>query len=98
MPIRHVVMFTWAEGVDDEHVATVSAALDGLPAAVPSIKQYVHGPDLGLSEGNFDYAVVADFDDEAGYVAYRDDATHQQLIADHIKPFITARAAVQHAV
>jgi hypothetical protein len=40
--------------------------------------------------------VVADFDDQAGCLAYRDHAAHTQLIADRIAPIISDRAAVQY--
>lgn len=95
---RHVVLFRWSPEATEEAKAAVTAGLDALPAAIPSIAAYRHGPDAGLAEGNWDYAVVADFADEAGYVAYRDDATHQALIAQQIAPIVAARAAVQHHV
>ena len=40
--------------------------------------------------------MVADFDDADGYLAYSADATHQQVIADHIAPNTVERAAVQY--
>ncbi len=95
---RHVVMFTWADDVDDEHVAAVSAGLDTLPPAIEQIKQYRHGPDLGLSDQNFDYVVVGDFDSADDYVVYRDHPVHTELIADLIAGRITDRAAVQYHI
>ena len=34
-----------------------------LPATIEQIRSYVHGTDVGVSAGNFDYVLVADFDD-----------------------------------
>lgn len=95
---RHVVMFTWSDAVDDEHVAAVSAALDGLHDAIPEIVAYRHGPDAGLSEGNHDYVVVGDFASADDYATYRDAPVHTEFIRDLIAGRITSRASVQYAV
>ena len=39
---------------------------------------------------------MADFDDEAGYLVYRDHPTHQDVITRLIRPILVSRAAVQH--
>ena len=93
MPFRHVVLLTFADGTDVDGIA---AALRQLPAQIPELRSYVVGVDAGIGEGNAQLAVVADFDDEAGYLAYRDHPAHQQVIAERIRPALTARAAVQH--
>lgn len=93
--IRHVVMFRWADDVDDRHVERVAAALDGLPAEIPEIARYAHGRDLGVNEGTYDYAVVGDFESAEGYVAYRDHPVHRSMIAELITGRVTDRAAVQ---
>ncbi len=48
-----------------------------------------------MVDGNWDFAVVADFDDEEGWRTYTADATHQQIIAERIRPIVAERAAVQ---
>ena len=50
------------------------------------MRDYRIGTDLGLVEQNAHFAVVADFDDVAGYVTYRDDPEHQRIIAELIRP------------
>ncbi len=95
---RHVVMFRWNEDVTDEEVSATRRALDGLPALVPTIRDYRHGGDAGVNSGNFDYVVVADFDDVDGYLAYRDHPDHLALIAEHIAGRVADRAAVQYEV
>lgn len=95
MPFRHVVMFTWADHVDDEHVAIVGAGLSALPGSIDVIRSYTHGTDVGESDGNYDYAVVADFDSVDDWRTYRDHPQHVQLIEDLFKGNVAARAAVQ---
>ena len=81
-----------------EEVSATRRALDGLPALVPTIRDYRHGGDAGVNSGNFDYVVVADFDDVDGYLAYRDHPDHLALIAEHIAGRVADRAAVQFEV
>ncbi|HEY5014461.1 MAG TPA: Dabb family protein [Acidimicrobiia bacterium] len=94
---RHVVLLRWNESATPEARRAVVDALEALPAAIPEIRGYRVGADAGLApEGNSDLAIVADFDDVAGYLVYRDHPTHQDVIARLIRPIVAARAAVQH--
>ena len=93
---RHVVMFRWADEVDDAHVAEVARRLDELPGAIPAIRAYRHGADAEINDGNFDYVIVADFDSADDYVVYRDHPTHAAVIADVIVGSVAERAAAQY--
>lgn len=93
--IRHIAMFCWTADATEEQCQELSDRLAALPDLVPSIVGYTFGPDLELNEGNFDYAVVADFTDVDGYVTYRDHAAHQAVIAECIAPIRASRSAVQ---
>jgi hypothetical protein len=93
--LRHVVMFRYATGTSIDQRAAVIAGLRELPAMVPEIRGYHVGEDAGLVEGNFDFAVVAEFDNADGYRAYAANADHLALIASTIRPVIAERAAVQ---
>jgi len=96
--IRHVVMFRWVDGTTDEQIAAVSEGLAELPGLMPEIRRYEFGADLALAEGNLDFVVVADFDDVDAYISYRDNADHQSLIAQVIRPVIAERVAVQYEI
>jgi hypothetical protein len=95
---RHVVMFRWSAEASDAQVAAVAQGLSTLPAAIPEIQVYRHGPDAGINEGNFDYVVVADFATVDDYVMYRDHPTHQSVIVERIRPIVGERSAVQYEV
>jgi Stress responsive A/B Barrel Domain len=94
--IRHVAMFRWTAETTEEQKQRVVAELSRLPALLPTLRAYHFGPDLGLAEGNFEFAVVADFDDLEGYQAYRDNPEHRTIIAELIRPITGQRAAVQY--
>ena len=93
--IRHTVLFKWTTEATDEQKAAVAAELASLPPIVPSIRGLVLGTDAGLAAGNFDFAVTADFDDEAGFIAYRDDPAHRDIVSRTITPIMAQRVAVQ---
>ena len=75
-----------------------AAEVARLPSLVPSLRAFHAGADLGLNQGNFDFAVTADFDDADGYVAYRDHPEHRAIISQFIQPIAAQRVAVQYEV
>ncbi len=60
------------------------------------LRGYVVGSDAGLDGGNYDLAIVADFDDIESYRTYRDHPAHRKVIDERIRPILADRAAVQH--
>lgn len=95
MGFRHVVMFRWNEAADTAARQAMVDALAALPAQIPELLHYRFGPDVGLAADNWDFAVVADFADQAAYEVYRDHPAHQAVITGRIRPIVAERAAVQ---
>lgn len=93
--IRHVVCLTWALGTDPEVIDTVTRELGRLPAQIPEIRAYSCGIDIGLAEGNGDFAIVADFDDEEGWRRYQEHPAHVAVLTEWIRPHLGTRTAVQ---
>jgi hypothetical protein len=93
---RHVVVFTWVDDATEEQKATVAAELRTLPGLIPEIRGYEVGADVGINPGNFDFAVVADFDSADDYLVYRDHPAHRKVVSDHILPIMASRAPVQY--
>lgn len=96
--IRHVVMFRFRDDADADLRQAVHEAIATMPEATGVTEAYAIGPDLGLAEGNFDFAVVGDFADQAAYMAYRDHPEHQRIVFEVIRPAITDRAAIQFEI
>jgi len=94
---RHVVLLKWTADATPEQHQAVLDGLSALPAAIPELRSYQMGTDAGLvPDATADLAIVADFDDVDGYVVYRDNPQHQDVIARYIKPILASRTAVQH--
>jgi hypothetical protein len=93
--IRHVVMFRWTPEATPEQKQRTAEEVARLPSLVPSVRVFRTGPDVGINQGNFDFALAADFDDANGYVAYRDHPEHRKIVEEFIRPVTAQRAAVQ---
>ena len=95
---RHVVLFTWKDDATEEQKQALHDGLAKLPPAIDTIRAYKFGPDAGLNPANCDYVLVADFDDQAGYVTYRDHPVHRALVENYVSPIVASRAAVQFEI
>lgn len=93
---RHVVLFTWTTEATDVQKHAVAGELRKLPDVIDAIRLYHVGPDAGINPGNWDFAVVADFDDADGYRIYRDHPAHRKVVEHYVDPIVASRAAVQY--
>ncbi len=93
--LRHVALFRWRPGTTEEQVRAVEEGLARLPGLIPEIRDYRFGPDAGLREGNYDFAVVADFDDVEAWRRYVEHPDHQAVLTDLIRPIAESRHSVQ---
>jgi hypothetical protein len=96
--LRHVVLLRWRSGTTAAQLDALIAAIATLPAQIPELRAYRFGADAGLTAGNFDFAIVADFDDDAGFLTYAEHPAHQRFIAEHTRPLVAERAAVQFRI
>lgn len=93
---RHVVLFRWDDEMTDALEQQLADELNTLAPTLTGVRSYRAGKDAGIVEGNFDFAVVADFDDAASYLAYRDHPRHQDIISRLSRPHTRERAAAQY--
>jgi len=94
--IRHVVVFTWSEDADEARRTTTLDALRGLERTVGGMSSLTVAEDAGISEGNADTVLIADFPDVEAYRRYAADPVHLAVLADHVRPFLAQRSAVQY--
>jgi hypothetical protein len=95
---RHVVLFTWAGDPSEAQRQQLADELGKMPGLIDTIRRYQFGPDAGVNPNNCDFAVVADFDDTAGYLAYRDHPAHRALVKNYVDPIVERRSAVQYRI
>jgi hypothetical protein len=93
---RHVVLLRWKSDATEEARAGARDGISALPSAIDVIRAYSVGEDVGETGGNYDLAIVADFDDAAGYERYRDHPEHVRVITELVRPILDSRAALQY--
>jgi hypothetical protein len=94
--LRHVVAFTWSADADAGRRATTVEALRGLRESVGGMTSLVVADDAGLVDGNADTVLIADFPDDEAFRRYAQDPVHLAVIAEHVRPWLAARSAVQY--
>ena|ERR1700722_19346427 len=76
---QNVALANLAPGQDPAAVAKAQRAFLNLNC--PGTLSYVIGEDLGLRDGNWSFAIVADFTDADAYRAYDQDEEHNRARA-----------------
>ena len=94
--IRHVVVFTWSEAADEARRRTTMEALRRLREDVGGMTYLVVAEDAGLTDGNADTVLIADFPDVEAFYRYAQDPVHLSVIAEHVRPWLAQRSAVQY--
>lgn len=95
MTVNHAVVFRWKDHLTNSDLERLGSELDRLPALVPGIESFTHGPDLGVREGNADYAVVATLRSVEALADYFDHPEHVRIINDVVAPMLESKQAVQ---
>jgi len=96
--IRHVTLFAWITEATDRQKQQVVEELRALPPLLSGLCAYHVGPDAGIIEGNFDFAVVADFEDAESYLAYRNHPAHRAVVDQVTAPITRERVSVQYEI
>jgi len=91
----HLATFTWRPDVTNDDVVAVLEGLSSLPDQIPELRSYSFGPDLGLRDGNADFAVAAVLESPETLPSYLDHPEHMRILKEIIAPLIATRQAVQ---
>lgn len=94
--VRHVVLFRFHPETPDAKKQSLRDGLSELRVAIPEIRRYEFGDDLELADGNFDFAVVAEFADSNDFKTYAAHPRHVRLIAELVRPILAERVALQY--
>lgn len=78
--IRHMVMFNWKPDTDAEIHDQVRDGFEHMRKTIPCVASMICGSDLGLADGNFDFAMIADFASVDDWQSYRDHPEHVAFV------------------
>ena len=93
--VTHIVIFTWVAEATGAQIAAFGEALARLAVDLSDMVDIRHGPDLRFRGGNGDYALVATFDDRAGWDAYQAHPKHQAFVQEFVVPLQASRLTIQ---
>jgi len=96
--IRHVVIFRWSDAADARQRARTIQALRRLRQEVGGMSTLIVAEDAGLSDGNADTVLIADFPDVEAFYRYAQDPVHLAVVAEHVRPWLAARSALQYQI
>jgi hypothetical protein len=96
--IRHVALFAWTPEATDEQKRRAAEELQALQPLLSGLRAFHIGPDAGIVDGNFDFAVVADFDDAESYLGYRNHPAHRAVVEQFTTPIARQRATIQYQI
>jgi hypothetical protein len=57
---------------------------------------FIVAEDADLADGNADAVLIADFPDVEAFYRYAQDPVHLAVIAEHVRPWLKARSALQY--
>jgi hypothetical protein len=92
---HHVALLRFAQDTTVDQIAAVDAGLATLPEHIDALIGYRFGRDAGMTDGAWDYAIVADFADSTGYETYRDHPAHLDVLRNLTGPITTEVVRVQ---
>lgn len=79
MSIRHIVLFRFKPSVTADQKDRLAESILALGHQVDTVRSMSVGADLGAYPGNYEFAVVVDFDDEAGLKVYNTHPDHLRM-------------------
>ena len=93
--LRHLALFCFRPETTSDQIDAAALALSTLPSRIDVLRKIRFGPDAGITDGAWDFAVVAVLDNADDYAEYRDDPTHVAVLRDHVAPIISEAARIQ---
>ena len=90
------MLLTFTAEATDEQKQRMADELRALPPKMSGLSAYQVGPDARIVDGNADFAIVADFDDVASYLAYREHPAHRTVIEQFVLPIAGQRISAQY--
>lgn len=81
MPVRHIVLFSFNDGVDETEVRQIIAGLNRLPELIPEVRSWKITEDSGKRGASLRFALLATFDDLPAVERYLEHPEHERVVA-----------------
>ena len=95
--VRHLCLIKYKDpaAVDAAAQARINEAYLKLPSIIDGIVSMKVGRDLGLLDGNYDFAIQAEFRDETAFRAYSVHPAHGEIVFPALGHFMESYATAQ---
>lgn len=95
--LRQITLIKFRDSVSAADIDAVGSGFGEISGIVDGIRRFEYGPDLGLMDGTYDYALVIDFDSEADWKAYLEHPQHVDF-AQRFTPLAADAVRVQYSI
>lgn len=95
--VRHLCLIKYkdAAAVDAAAQTKIDAAYLKLPSIIDGLLSMQVGRDLGLLDGNYDFAIQAEFRDTDSFVAYSTHPAHGEIVFPVLGHFMESYSTAQ---
>ncbi|MAG29503.1 MAG: stress protein [Deltaproteobacteria bacterium] len=93
--IRHVALFRLKDDAPQGARHSLEEGLAAIAQTIPQIAAYSYGADLGMRDGNFDFGVVADFENAEAFQSYVEHPDHRAFVEQRLSPVVDERVSIQ---
>ncbi|NRB39239.1 MAG: Dabb family protein [Pseudomonadales bacterium] len=93
--IKHIVLLKWNKVLNAEELKRLNSGFSALAEKIEEIQSYQYGPDLNFYRGNADYALIAEFVDQAALDRYVKHDLHQRFLSELAGPLLASFMSVQ---
>ena len=95
--MKHVVMWSFKEGVSLEDQLEMKRQLESLQGVVPSLVRIEIGLDVSKTDAAMDMVLCTEFEDESGLKAYATHPEHLKVV-EFVKTLVCKRAVVDYII
>lgn len=100
--VRHTALLKFYANTSEAEIESVSVEGAKLPAQIPSVsfRAFSLGRDLASSPlpGHYDFAFVADFDNQSQLLAYSNSDAHKSYHSQFVAPIMAEHLAVDYQI
>lgn len=93
--VLHMITFTWKPGTTGEEVDAFHSRIVEFAGRSAGLQMFFAGVDAGLMEDNVAYGIVAKFESQQAFEAYRSDPEHLLIIDEALMPIVSGRSRMQ---
>ena len=96
--IRHVAVFRFKDSATASVIDEIDATLATLPSIIPELVAFSSGRNAHVTQGAWDYAVVADFASPEDYLVYATNPQHMEMVKNVVGTHVVEASRTQYEV